>query len=42
VLDEIKANANLLVIIAEAKFVVEAVQVKLLTDPNHIEDFGNI
>lgn len=28
--------------IAEARFVVEAVQVKLLIDPNHIEDFGNI
>ena len=41
-LDEIKANANLLVSIPEAKFFIETIQVKYVDcDPNLILDLMN-
>ena len=42
-LDEIKANAHLLVSIPEAKFFIETIQVKYIDcDPNLILDLMNV
>ena len=42
-LDEIKANANLLVSIPEAKFYIETIQVKYIEcDPDLIQDLTNV
>ena len=43
VLDEVKANAHLMLAVQESRLVVDQVWVKLITvDPSHIRDYSDL